>query len=208
MAKARWWQQQYRGFVGFFAGFLGVSCTIFRQMNVVSNLGARKIVGFDRRFNSHDVLTGIRSEFSIDVQQFFLETVVRWVGRCFRHPSHPVSLLMSLPLEGRLNELRSRGTETPLSWSAFSFWTNLCEAGLDVDFPVSGRPAIRGSSGAAIRWGEGWLGPIRDGGVGWIFERDARPEIELRVGILQRLFKRARAPSNLALGDGPLAISA
>ena len=73
---------------------------------------------------------------------------------------------------------------------------------------MSGRPAIRGSSGAAIRWGEGWLGPIRDGGVGWFFERYATPEIELRVGILQRLFRRARAPGDLALGNGPLAISA
>ena len=143
-----------------------------RNMHIISNLGARKVVGLPRNFQHSGTLEGIKSEFCINVQYFFIERVVSWVGHCFRHPSHPISKLLSLPLDGRLADLRSRGTETPLSFSALAFWNRLVDVGLDVAFPSSGRPAVRGSSGAVIRWGEGWLGPIRDGGVGWDFGTD------------------------------------
>ena len=38
----------------------------------------------------------------------------------------------------------------------------LFDVGLEVVFPSSGRLGVRGASGHAFRWGEGWLGPIRD----------------------------------------------
>ena len=72
---------------------------------------------------------------------------------------------------------------------------------------MSGRPGIRGTSGNAIRWGAGWFGPIRDGGVGWEVDQGAEPEIARRVQILLRLFKRSRASPNLALEDSAFPIS-
>lgn len=54
--------------------------------------------------------------------------------------------------------------------------------------------------------GLGAAGPDQGRWRGGNFERDAKPEVEIRVSILQRLFKRALAPNNLALGDSPLAI--
>ena len=49
------------------------------------------------------------------------------------------------------------------------FWNRLSTFGLHVDYPVAGRPGVRGQSGFAFRWGDGWFEPIRDGGVGWDF---------------------------------------
>ena len=68
---------------------------------------------------------------------------------------------------------------------------------------MAGRPAVRGQSGYAFRWGEGWLGPIRDGGVGWNFERTALPDINQRVQILMKLFEKRRA-EQLALEDADM----
>ena len=96
--------------------------------------------------------------------------------------------------------MRARGSQTEVSFSAGSFWRLLTEAGLSVDFPSSGKPGVRGQSGYAFRWGEGWLGPIRDGGLGWNFERSATSEIDQRVNILLKLFDRRRV-EQLALTD-------
>ena len=145
----------------------------------------------------------IRRSFDIDVESFFVQTVVNWLGHCFRHKSQPVSLLLSLPLDGRLSGLRARGSETPLSNSALASWLALFDVGLDIEFPVSGRPNVRGSSGYAFRWGEGWFGQIRDGGVGWDFERSAESDVAKRVQILLKLFSRSRAPRTLAIEDEP-----
>ena len=83
----------------------------------------------------------------------------------------------------------------------------MTEVGLDIDFPVSGRPDTRGTSGNAIRWGAGWFGPMRDGGVGWDFDRGAESEVAERVRILMRLFERSRASRTLALEDCSLPLS-
>ena len=165
------------------------------------------MIGLLARYNVHDHLKAVQSEFKIDLQVFFVQTVVKWLGHCFRHCHQPITLLLSLPLDGRLAELRSCGSETPLSFSALASWLNLTEVGLDVDFPVSGRPDTRGTSGNAIRWGAGWFGPIRDGGVGWEFDRGAEAEVAERVRILMRLFQKSRAGSTLAVEDSPLPIS-
>jgi len=205
--RARWWQQQYRGFIGFFAAFLGINCTIVRQMATIANVGARKVCNLNPRFNVHERLSTVKRELNIDAEHFFVQTVVRWLGHCFRHPDHPISLLLSLPLDGRLAIYRSRGSQTPLSNSALASWLSYFDVGLDVEFPVSGRPAIRGASGYAFRWGEGWFGQIRDGGVGWRFERSADSEVSERVQILLKLFQRSRPPRALAIEDGPLAVA-
>ena len=54
--------------------------------------------------------------------------------------------------------------------------------------------------------GAGWFGQIRDGGVGWRFERSASAEVNERVQILLKLFQRSRASTQLALEDAPLAL--
>ena len=85
-ARAYWWRQQCRGFIGFFAAFLGINVTIIRQMGIIANLGARKICNLGRRFNVHDQLMQIRTDFNIDTELFYVQTVVRWLGHCFQHP--------------------------------------------------------------------------------------------------------------------------
>ena len=112
-----------------------------------------------------------------------------------------ISLLYSLPLDGRLAALQSRGAERPLSPFAVNYWLNLTQVGLDVDLPFSGRPRVRGASGQAIRWGAGWFGQIRDGGVGWCFDRNNGQEVTIRTQMILKLFRRARNESALALED-------
>ena len=89
---------------------------------------------------------------------------------------------------------------------ALGSWLNLVDVGLNVDFLVSGRPNVRGSSGHAFRWGAGWFGQIRDGGVGWNFERNARTEVAERAQILLRLFQCNRRSRQLAIEDAPSAL--
>ena len=38
----------------------------------------------------------VKCEFAIDLHDFFVRTVVKWVGHCFRHPAHPITNLLSL----------------------------------------------------------------------------------------------------------------
>ena len=204
--RGNWWKQQFRGLVAYFAAFLGLTSTILRQMETISNLGARRIACLRRGYNVHERLTSIKSQHKCHVDLFYVQTVVKWVGHCFRHPLHPISQLLSLPLDGRLNDLRSSGTETPVSNASDWAWRALRAVGLDVDFPVSGRPAVRGASGFVFRWGEGWFGPIRDGGVGWHFERTAKLEVDRRVQILLRLFSKSGG-SQLSLANGALALT-
>ena len=166
MVRGLWWKQQFRGLIAFYAAFIGVSQKIFRDLAPLSNSGARKIAGLGARCNVHSLLAIAKADFSICLHHFFVRTVVKWLGHCFRHHSQPVSALMSLPLDGRLADIRARGSQTDVSQSARSFWSLLSDVGLNLDFPVTGRLAVRGQSGYAFRWGEGWLGPIRDGRVG------------------------------------------
>ena len=130
-----------------------------------------------------------------------------WVIHCFRHCSHPITQLLSLPLDGRLRTLRSRGSASEVSNSALSAFLSFVNVGLEVDFPIAGRPSVRGESGFAFRWGEGWFGPIRDGGVGWDFDRGAEAEVDTRTHILIRLFKKQRVDASLALQDRRLEVA-
>ena len=71
---------------------------------------------------------------------------------------------------------------------------------MQVDPPIAGRLGVRGHSGHPFRWGEGWFEALRDGGVGWEFERNDDAEIVKRIDILTQLFKRDRSRT-LALAD-------
>ena len=102
-----------------------------------------------------------------------------------------ISLLYSRPLDGRLAALQSQGDERPLSFFAVDYWLNLTQVGLDVDLSLSGRPRVRGASGQANRWGASWLGQIRDGGVGWCFDRNDGQEVTIRTQMILKLFRRA-----------------
>ena len=207
LTKARWWKSVFRGIVGFFAAFVGINKSIFQSVGVPSNAAARCIGGLSNRNNIHEQLMHVKCQFDICVQSFFARTIVQWCGHCFRHSDHPVTKLLSLPLDGRLSELRSRGNANTLAESAIAFWRTLSSVGLQVDFPIAGRPGVRGESGFPFRWGEGWFGPVRDGGVGWNFERNAKPEVDQRVRILIRLFQAERSHlTQPALQDSMLAI--
>ena len=86
-----------------------------------------------------------------------------------------------------------------LSFFAANSWLNLTQLGLDVELPFSGRPGVRGASGQAFQWGAGWFEQIRDGGVGWSFDRSDGQEVAIRTQMLLKLFRRARADSAPAL---------
>ena len=84
---------------------------------------------------------------------------------------------------------------------AVDHWLNPTHVGLDVDLPLSGRPRVRGASGQAIRWGAGWFGQIRDGGVGWCFDRNDGHQVTIRTQMILKLFRRARNERARALED-------
>ena len=177
---------------------------ILRSVASVSNAGPRTICNLPACFRHDSTLTQIKSSFDICVLIFFTKTIVRWCGHCFRHQDHAIAQLLSLPLAERLRLLRSRGVVSELTQSAVSFWNSLSTLGLQVDRPIGGRPAVRGQSGFAFRWGEGWFEPIRDGGVGWIFNRNDEDEIVQRANILMRLYRPARNDEPLAIQDHAL----
>ena len=64
---------------------------------------------------------------------------------------------------------------------------------------IAGRPDVRGQSGYVFRWGEGCFEEIRDGGPGWLFERDDKPTIELRTNMLLDIFRHRRGSGLPAL---------
>ena len=61
---------------------------------------------------------------------------------------------------------------------------------------MAGRLAVRGHSGYVFRWGEGWFEEVRDGELGWAFQKEDRPAIDSRVQILLELYKPARVSPN------------
>lgn len=70
--------------------------------------------------------------------------------------------------------------------------------------PVGGRPAVRGQSGHAFRWGEGWFAEVRDG-PGWRVERKCKAQIDEGVQMLLTIFEvNSKSSAQLALEDAPL----
>ena len=102
-----------------------------------------------------------------------------------RTPSPNVRKLL-----GKLTSLRLQGRREAPSGLALAPFDNLLNAGFSVGQLVTGRPAIRGHSGAALRWGGGWFEEFRDGGPGWGFSKEDRAAIDVRVDLLLKLFSR------------------
>ena len=162
-------------------------------------------MGLHSHFNVSHVLRNVQNDFHVCVSSFFCKSLVKFLGHCFRHLDHPISKLLSLPLRGRLTDLRIQGRRSVPSSSAQVAFDNLLELGLEVGQLITGRPCIRGDNGCALRWGEGWFEEVRDGGVGWSFTKEDTAAIDHRMEVLLSLFRReSRLPR---LGDvSPLAL--
>lgn len=154
----------------------------------MNNGGARKILGVGRGFNVSAELQRVQSEFKVCVHTFYCKCIVSYIGHCFRHRQHPIAKLFSLPLAGRLTSLRLESRRLP-SQTAEMANQLLRSVGISVGPLVAGRLDVRSQSGYVFRWGEGWFEEIRDGGPGWIFERDDTSAIQIRVNLLLDLFR-------------------
>ena len=187
--RASWWKLQSRGIVGYFASFLGVSRLTLQKVQTIGNGGARKVMGVNSRFNISSTLHNVQSEFKMCLSTYFCKSLVSYLGHCFRHSDHPVSGLLSLPLKGRLTDLRLQGRRSVPSGVAQAGFEALVNLGLEVGQLITGRPAIRGFSGPAVRWGEGWFEEFRDGGLGWTFAKTDRAAVDERVSKLLELFR-------------------
>ena len=66
----------------------------------------------------------------------------------------------------------------------------MLDFGFNLGQLVTGRPATRGQSGCALRWGSGWFEEFRDSGPGWSFSKDDRAAISARVDLIISLFDR------------------
>ena len=189
--KAKWWQLQFRGLVSYFASFIGCTCLLMQALAPVNNGGARKILGVGPGFNVSAELQRVQSEFNVCVQSFYCKSLVSYIGHCFRHCDHPVSKLMSLPLAGRLRELRLNSQRDP-SGSAQVARFVLSNLGVQLEGLVAGRPDVRGHSGYVFRWGEGWFEEFRDGGPGWNFQRNDKSAVDVRSKLLLDIFRPRR----------------
>ena len=202
--KAKWWQLQFRGVVGYFAAFIGCCCTWFRKLTTIANAGARKVLGVTATYNVASELKRVQDAFKISVHEYFCKSVVTYVGHCFRHVDSPVYKLLSLPLDRRLTDLRRQGQRTVPSGFAQASFNYLSELGFELGQLVAGRPQIRGQAGYAFRWGDGWFSAVRDGGCGWSFERNDKSAVQFRVQLLVKIFQRDRSNLPRMIGDGPL----
>ena len=199
--KAKWWQLQFRGFVAYYAAFIGMTSRLVQSLAPLNNGGSRRILGVGPHFNTSSVLQRVQLEFNVCVQSYYCKCLVSYLGHCFRHTAHPVTKLLSLPLAGRLASLRQQRPRVP-SIGALSARELLSRVGVRVDDVVAGRPDVRGHSGYVFRWGGGWFEEIRDGGFGWKFERDDTSAIGDRVKLLLDLFRRSHNSFAVpALGD-------
>jgi len=198
--KAKWWQKQFRGLVSYYAAFIGCSLLLMRALAPVNNGGARKVLGVGRNYNFSAELERAQTEFNICVHTFYCKCVVSYVGHCFRHGSHPISKLLSLPLAERLSSLRLRSRRMP-SDSAQAAHQALTDVGIRLGGLIAGRPRVRSQSGFVFRWGEGWFEELREGGPGWRFERNDKSAIELRVNLLLDIFRPRRRSGLHALSN-------
>ena len=146
---------------------------------------------------SHE-LQHVQTEFKTCVQTYYCKCIVSFLGHCFRHRTHPVTKLLSLPLAGRLDSLRQQRPRDP-SGSAQVARQFLTSLGVQLRELVAGRPCVRGHSGYVFRWGEGWFHEIRDGGSGWDFQKDDKPAVNFRVDLLLDIYRHRRGAGLLPL---------
>ena len=204
--RAKWWKTQFHGFVGFYAAFIGLNVRFFEKVGILANAAARKVGGMSPLNNSSQQLKALKTSHDICVQHYFVKTIVSWLGHCFRHPNHLVSKLLSLPLDGRLTEhrlLSGRSLVSEVSLRVSEFFSDF---GVQVEPELSGPLNLRNHPGRPFRWGQGWFGAIRDGGVGWRFSKDDKDAIAERVCILSKLFGKVRPERQLAIMDEQLSL--
>ena len=200
--KAFWWKTQFRGIIGWHAAFIGCSKAIFQELDSVSNAGIRLVMNLPRNYNHG--LHSLKQRFHCCLHDFYAGSVVRYVGHCFRHSTHPISILLSLPLQGRLASLRLQGRRGAVSETAQATFEFLSNLGLSLDPLVGGFPQVRGHTGHVFRWGDKWLFEIRDGGDGWVFDRCDKQAVAARVELILDIFRENRRA--LAVMDSQLAI--
>ena len=186
--KAKWWQIHSRGYLAYFAPFLGCNRELLQSLAPINNQGARKILGLRSNFNVHATLHNAQTEFNICVHRFFCKSVISYVGHVFRHMNQPVSKLLSLPLSERLDHLRLLGPSGQVSDYSIATRTFLQNLGLNLSDLIHGKPNIRGHSGRPFRWGDGWFFEIKDGGLGWSFQKTDTYAVNKRTDILLELF--------------------
>ena len=189
MVKAKWWQLQLRGVVGFYASFIGLGRTIMRQLAPVNNSGARKVLGVRPFYNNGSELNRVQEHYRICVQTFFCHSIVQYLGLCFRHIEIPISRLLSLPLEGRLGALRSQHGRAESSDTAQAHRSILSNLGIQLGELIAGRLDVRRQTGYIFRWGSGWFSEIRDSGPGWVIPRKDKDAILVRVQLLLDIFR-------------------
>ena len=175
VTSAKWWQSQFRGIIGFHAGFIGCGQLIMDKLAPISNAGVRKVMHWDRRYNVGAELLRVKSSLNLCVQNYFCKRLVSYVGHCFRHTDQPIAKLLSLDFPSRLTNLRLQRQRGVPSNLALRQHTVLELLGLQLGELVTGRLDSRGHSGFVFRWGAGWFWEIRDGGVGWPFENITNP---------------------------------
>ena len=162
-----------------------------RALAPVNNGGARKVLGVGSNYNFSAELERTQTEFNICVYTLYFKCVVSYVGHCFRHGSHPISKLLSLPLAERLCSLRLRNRRMP-SDNAQVAHQVLSDVGIRLGALIAGRPHVWSQSGFVFRWGEGWFEELREGGPGWRFERDDKSAVDFRVNLLLDILRPMR----------------
>ena len=75
-----------------------------------------------------------------------------------------------------------------VSAATTSAWESLQNLGLNLSDLIHGKPNIRGHSGRPFRWGDGWFFEIKNGGLGWTFDKHDRHAVNSRTDILLELF--------------------
>ena len=156
------------------------------------------ILKVDMGYNVSHELARVQERFNCCVQTFYCKSVVAYLGHCFRHLGHPVTKLLSLPLFERLENLRLQGRRSEPSSIAQEARSFLSDAGLNLSQLVGGLPNIRGHSGMPFRWGNLCFFEIRDGGLGWNFEKTDKESVKSRTDLLMEMlwfrFRRSALP--------------
>ena len=81
---------------------IGCSSLVMQSLAPLGNGGDRKILGVGPSFNVSSELQRVQSEFNVCVQSYYCKSLVSLIGHCFRHPSRPVTKLMSLPISRKV----------------------------------------------------------------------------------------------------------
>jgi hypothetical protein len=69
--RARWWRAQINGFVGYNAAFIGPSKTMYRELEVIGNKGARMVASLPPRYLVGSVLDRVQKDHKICVAYLF-----------------------------------------------------------------------------------------------------------------------------------------